>query len=259
MLKHCFASPWSNLNLAQNQEKQRLTQLFMKLNSTVALTLSLLVLMLGAGYISGVWGFTVGKEALKAVNQPETRPVSKIKIRKATTQQQGTVAFLKEEDILANVKARITGKGKNVKPQKPQLPKKDISQPTPTPKAQVAKAENFQPGFPIASKNQGVTLEVLSASYSGGALLLKVNFKNEGNKTMRFLYSFLDVMDDQGRALSANTEGLPAELPADGKTFSGTVSIPTALLDDVKKISMKLTDYPDQQLQLQISDIPVKS
>jgi hypothetical protein len=99
---------------------------------------------------------------------------------------------------------------------------------------------------------------VVSAGYSGGALLIKVNLKNEGDRTVRFLYSFLDVTDDQGRALSANTEGLPTELTANGKTFSGTMSIPTALLDDVNKLSMTLTDYPDQKLRLQVSDIPVK-
>ena len=86
---------------------------------------------------------------------------------------------------------------------------------------------------------------------------MKVNFKNEGDKTVRFLSSFLDVTDDRGRALSANTEGLPWELPPNGKIFSGTVSISSALLDDVKKISMTLTDYPEQKLRLQMSDIPV--
>lgn len=233
----------------------------MKLNSTVLLTLILLTTMLGAGCISAVWGFTVGHEALKAVTQPDARPTSKIKIRKRKSQQQSAVVMLKEEDILTSVKARIEGMGKNVKPEKrPQAQNKQSnSKQPPAQNTQVAAADVPQPGFPITSQNQGVTLEVASARYSGGALLLKVNFKNEGSKTVRFLYSFLDVMDDQGRALSANTEGLPGELPANGKTFSGVVSIPTFLLDDVKKISLKLTDYPDQQLQLQMSDIPVES
>jgi hypothetical protein len=67
----------------------------------------------------------------------------------------------------------------------------------------------------------------------------------------------LNVTDDQGRALSAITEGLPGELPPTGEAFSGTVSIPTALLEDAKKLSMTLTDYPDQKLQLKMSEIPV--
>lgn len=232
----------------------------MKLNSTVALTLILLTTMLGAGCISGVAGFTMGHEALKAVAQPDARPTSKIKIRNRKSQQ-AAVVMLNEVDILTTVKARIEGMGKNVKPQKKLQPqnKQSSSKQTPAQNTQVAEADAPQPGFPITSQNQGVTLEVLSARYSGGALLLKVNFKNEGSKTVRFLYSFLDVTDDQGRALSVNTEGLPGELPPNGKTFSGTVSIPTFLLDDVKKLSLMLTDYPDQQLQLQMSGIPVES
>lgn len=230
----------------------------MKLNYTVTLTLILLTLMAGAGCISGMWGFAVGHEALKGVNQPDARPSSKIKNRKVTSPQQRGVVILKEEDILTTVKSRIEGKGKNVKPEKTQPKNKEVSKETPAKKTQVVE-DILQPGFPLTSRNQGVTLDVLSARYSGGTLLLKVNFKNEGDKTVRFLYSFLDVTDDQGRALSANTEGLPTQLPADGKTFSGTMSIPTALLDDVNKLSMTLTDYPDQQLQLQVSDIPVKS
>lgn len=235
----------------------------MKLNSTVALTLSLLILMLGSGYISAIWGFTIGHEAVKGVTQPDGRPASRAKLRQAGTQQQRAVVMLKEADIVAAVKARIEGKGKQARPEKPQPENKDnpFSQDKSAPpetKTPTPEPQTFQPGFPIANQNQGVTLEVVSADYTGGALQLKLNFKNEGARTIRFLYSFLTVTDDQGRALSANTEGLPGELPPNGKPFSGIVSIPTALLSDVQKISMSLTDYPEQQLQLQMSNIPVK-
>ena len=141
-------------------------------------------------------------------------------------------------------------------PEKPQQLQQSSKQ-TPALKTTLVEKDIFQPGFPVTSHNQGVTLQVLSARYSGGALQLKVNFKNEGSKTVRFLYSFLDVTDDQGRTLSTNTEELPGELPPNGKTFSGIVSIPTTLLNDVKKLSLTLTDYPDQQLLLQMSNIPV--
>lgn len=232
----------------------------MKLNYTVVLTVILLTLMMGAGYTSAIWGYALGHAALKSVAQPDARPTTKLKGRKATSPQQKAVVMLKEEDILASVKRRIEGKGKNAKPKKQQAQNKKISsKETPAEKNRSAQEYASQPGFPITSRNQGVTLEVLSARYFGGALLLKVNFKNEGARAVRFLYSFLDVTDDQGRALSASTEGLPGELPPNGETFSGTVSIPTTLLEDVKKISMTLTDYPDQQLQLQMSEIPVKS
>lgn len=227
----------------------------MKLNSTVALTLVLLILMLGAGYGSAILGFTVGLEALKGVNQPDARPTNKIKLRKQKSGQQGAVVMLKEEDILTNVRARIEGKGKKVKPEKPSLENQNSTNQTSSQKQMAT--EISQPGFPMINKKQGVTLEVLSARFSGGALQMKVNFKNEGDKSVRFLSSFLDVTDERGRALSANTEGLPWELPPNGKIFSGTVSISTALLDDVKKLSMTLTDYPEQRLRLEMLDIPV--
>lgn len=230
----------------------------MKFNSTVALTLVLLILMLGAGYASAIWGFAVGHEAVKGVTQPDTRPSSKIRIRKATSGQQRAVVMLKEEDIIATVKARIEGKGKKAKPEKPKPQIKALSQETSTNQKTQLATQTLQPGFPIINQNQGVTFEVLSAQFSGGALQLKVNVKNEGKRTVRFLYSFLEVKDDKGRTLSVNTENLPGELPADGKIFSGTVSISTALLDNVKKLSMTLTDYPEQQLRLQMSDIPVR-
>lgn len=232
----------------------------MKLNYTVVLTVTLLTLMLGAGYMSAVWGFALGHSALKSVAQPDARPTTKLKVRKATSPQQKAVVMLKEEDILATVKRRIEGKGKNAKPKKPQAPSKKLSsKETPADKTRSPEEYASQPGFPITSRNQGVTLEVLSARYFGGALLMKVNFKNEGSRAVRFLYSFLDVTDDQGRPLSASTEGLPGELPPNGETFSGTVSIPAALLKDVNKLSMTLTDYPNQQLRLQMPEIPVQS
>lgn len=226
----------------------------MKINSTVALSLTLLLLMIGAGYMSGVLGFTVGSEAIKGVTQPDARPTSKIKQRQ-TASAAGKVEMLKEEDILAKVKARIEGKGK-AKPE-PKKPNKQVSTTT-QPKAQLVAQEVLQPGFPLINRDRGIILEVLSARYTGGALQLKLNFKNEGEKTVKFLYSFLDVKDERGRAISANTEGLPTELPPNGKTFSGIVKISSNLVADVKKLSLRLTDYPDQQIQLQVPAIPVE-
>ena len=76
--------------------------------------------------------------------------------------------------------------------------------------------------------------------------------QNKGTNSVRFLYSFLDITDNKGRTLSAITEGLPAKLPPNSREFSGTVSIPTALLDDVNKISLSLVDYPDQKVKLKL-------
>jgi len=66
---------------------------------------------------------------------------------------------------------------------------------------------------------------------------------------MRFLYSFLDVMDDQGRALP--TPRACQGIAPNGKTFSGVVVFPRFCSTMLKTLT--LTDYPDQQLQLQMS------
>lgn len=87
--------------------------------------------------------------------------------------------------------------------------------------------------------------------------MIDVSLKNDSDRSVQFLYSFLNVTDERGRALSATTEGLPGELPANQQKSSGTIKISTALLDDAEKLSLTLTDYPDQRLQLQISGIPV--
>lgn len=228
----------------------------MKINTTVLLTLILLTLMLGAGSASGFLGFTLGSMALKGVTTPDGRPATKFNSSKANNPQQENEAFLKEEDILKVVKSRISDQKNGNKPDKSEEEEIKITQPQPQEKS--VAPETSQPGFPITAESEGVTMSVKSIRYSGGDLLLKVNMQNKGGDSVRFLYSFLDITDDKGRTLSAITEGLPAELPAKGAEFKGTISIPTALLDDVKQISLSLTDYPAQKLKLQLSDIPVE-
>ncbi|MGI2904055.1 hypothetical protein [Tolypothrix sp. VBCCA 56010] len=230
----------------------------MKLNSTVLLTLILLTLMLGAGSVSAFWGFTLGSSALKGVTTPDGRPTTKFASSKANSAQHQAVTLLREEEILKIVKSRIEGKSKAAKAKKSDdEDEENTSKPKPQ-ETPTEVEEKPQAGFPIAAESQKVTISVQSARYSGGDLLLRVKMQNKGADSVRFLYSFLDVTDDKGRTLSASTDGLPAELPANGPTFSGTVSIPTPLLDDVKRISLALTDYPDQKLKLEVPNIPVE-
>ncbi|MBD0263193.1 MAG: hypothetical protein KME38_13075 [Spirirestis rafaelensis WJT71-NPBG6] len=230
----------------------------MKLNSTVLLTLILLTLMLGAGSVSAFWGFTLGSSALKGVTTPDGRPTTKFASSKANSAQHQAVTLLREEEILKVVKSRIEGKSKAAKAKKSDDEDEENTN-KPKPQEKPAEAEEKpQAGFPITAESGKVTISVQSARYSGGDLQLRVKMENKGTDSVRFLYSFLDVTDDKGRTLSASTEGLPAELPANGPTFSGTVSIPTPLLDDVKRISLALTDYPDQKLKLEVPNIPVE-
>ncbi|WP_414546038.1 hypothetical protein [Nostoc sp. CCY0012] len=232
----------------------------MKINSTVLLTLILLVLMLGAGSVSALLGFEMGSAALKGVTTPDGRPTSKFPSSRTNGSQQLGVALLKEDEILKIVKARIEGKTKAAKSEKLEEDDEETNSSRQKPQEQppVVVPEKLSPGFPVTAESEGVTFAVQSVRYSGGDLLMRVNMQNKGADSVRFLYSFLDVSDEKGRTLSASTEGLPDELPANGPVVSGTVIIPTALLDDVNKISLSLTDYPAQKLKLEVLDVPVE-
>ncbi|MBE9058730.1 hypothetical protein [Sphaerospermopsis sp. LEGE 08334] len=231
----------------------------MKINSTVVLTLILLTLMLGAGSVSAFLGFSMGSSALKGVSSPDGRPTTKFASNRNNNAQSDRVTLLKEEDIIKAVKARMQDNKTDNKAQKREeeeeitAKKSEAAQ-----KREEVAEEKLEPGFPVVAESEGVTMSVKSVRYSGGDLILRVKMQNQANDTVRFLYSFLDVTDDKGRTLSAITEGLPAELPGKGPTFTGTISIPTALLDDVSSVSLALTDYPAQKLKLQVSDIPVE-
>ena len=81
----------------------------MRLNSTVVLTLVLLVLMVGAGFTSATWGYKLGREALKGITQPDARPVNNLTDSQGKPVRRDSVTFLKEDQILKDVKARIEG------------------------------------------------------------------------------------------------------------------------------------------------------
>ena len=231
----------------------------MGLNSTVIMTVVLLVLMFGAGFFSSAWGYKLGREALKEITQPDVRPSNLTGKKEETERKTDGVKMLKEGDILANVKKRMEGKDDETtasapasdKPQQ-QTEQKAEQKPEQKPQQQAASST-----FPIVSRDEGVTLEVTSASQTGSSLLLNVQLKNESDSSVRFLYSFLNVTDDKGRALSASVDDLPGQLPPDSQTYVGTVSIPTALLDNAKELAISLTDYPDQKLELKMSGIPI--
>ena len=227
----------------------------MKINSTIKLTLLLLVIMSGAGTASAYFTYQAGHKALKGVHQPPANPAKKLKATANSSTKPAEFVPVDEKTILIKVYDHIyhqeksspkssskKGKDQNKKEQKTSKSSSDS--------VSVA-------NLPIKVKDSGVTLEVTEASNKAGNLLLNVNLKNEGSKEVKFLYSFLEVKDDQGRSLSAITEGLPDELPPNKESFDGTVKIPTALMGEVESLSLYLTDYPDQKLQLKLAQIPV--
>jgi len=216
----------------------------MKPNSTVVLTFLLLIGMVTAGIFSAIAGMSLGRDALKGITQPDTRPTNTLGKPQKASAPQSALVLLKEEEILAKVKARMssmTGDRKPVTSNKP-----------------ITATAATQPGqFPLVNQSQGVVLEVGSVRKQGESMIFNVSLRNTGKQSVQFLYSLLDLTDDRGQALNASTEGLPSELPALSKTYSGTISVPLAILDGVKTVSLNLTDYPDQQLKLEITGIPV--
>lgn len=91
----------------------------MKVNSTVVLTSVLLLLMIGAGVTSAGWGYKLGREALKGITQPDARPLNNLTDAQGKPIRREGLTFLKEEDILKDVKARIDGGGAPPEPAKP--------------------------------------------------------------------------------------------------------------------------------------------
>jgi hypothetical protein len=215
----------------------------MKWNSTIGLTLILLVSMLGAGGFSAISGMSLGREALKGITQPDTRP-NNLANRKGDLPRKDEVLILPEDKIIASVKTRIGG-GKVAA-----VAAKSVS----TTATNVAAAQSK---FPLTTESENVTLEIRSVQQQGDSLVISVGLRNTNKAAVKFLYSFLEVKDDQGRTLSANTEGLPSELPADGQMYSGMIRLPMASVDKAEKLSLALSDYPDQRVQLEAGNIPV--
>ncbi|MCC5899084.1 MAG: hypothetical protein EA395_04130 [Phormidium sp. GEM2.Bin31] len=88
----------------------------MKFNWTVFLTVTLLLMMMGAGVFSAMWGFSLGREALKGVTQPEFRPGSNLSNRSENEATTTNPRFLDEEDILREVEAQTQSHQPEVTP-----------------------------------------------------------------------------------------------------------------------------------------------
>ena len=234
----------------------------MKLRSTVGLAFVLLMMMLGAGAVSALWGYTLGHEALKSVSRPTANPIRKLADQSSEEPKEFTI--VSEKEILVRVYDRTHGKKETESGSSSQSSEStqnltEPPQPDEDKSSLIKFSEEPSPseGFPFKAQDQGVVLEVLEASPKKRSLSLNVKLKNNGPKKVRFLYSFLEIRNDKNQVLGAITDGLPSQLPATGENFSGTVSIPMSLLDDSQKISLMLTDYPDRNLQLKIPEIPV--
>ena len=82
-----------------------------------------------------------------------------------------------------------------------------------------------------------------------------LSLQNNQAQAVEFLYSFLEVRDQDNNLLSSLTESLPQKLPADGKVYNGTVEIFDTLPDSVSSLSLRLASYPDEKVKLQVNGI----
>lgn len=223
----------------------------MKTKSTVILILTLFVMMLAAGSTSAFISYLMGQEALKVVTQPEVKTDNKLRKKPLTGPHKG-LELVDEKKVLVEVYNLINAQEDSESSnEQSQLSKSNNLV------SHTIEEEEFNYDLPIKHSSQGVTLELVDAKTDGSSFLLDLNLKNEGSETIRFLYSFIDVRDEQGRVISAIPEGLPGELPANGQNFRGSLKIPLALLDQSNNLSLTLTDYPDQKLELKLTEIPV--
>jgi hypothetical protein len=223
----------------------------MKFNSTVVYTFVLLFLMIGAGVASAVSGFSMGREALKGITQPDSRP-NKGKANKTGVVSKEDLQLLKEDDIVKSMKERIDSSAKSGA-KAPEKPEKSEKASEKKPKEEkTAKVE-----LPVTAESEGVAMEVLSRRQEGDSTLFEVAMKNSSDRPVAFRYSFMNIMDNKGQMVSAEAVGLPEALPAKSEKFSGSVKIPTGSLEKVENVTLQLSDYPEQKIQLRLTDIPV--
>ncbi len=217
----------------------------MKLSSSLSTTLTLLGFMLALGIISAAAGFMFGRSSLQGVTQPAINPILGGSSADLASKQGNE--FLKEKDIIAKVEAEIKGENKPKSDQKPD------NQPSPTASPEAKQGVKL----PITSQDKGVSIEVRSVEQQGENVILNVAIKNQSSRTIQFQYTFLDITDQEGQALTATTSGLATELASKSDPTIGTIAIPKAVLGESKQVSLSLSDYPDQELKLQINNVPI--
>ncbi len=208
--------------------------------------------MLIVGSVCGIVGYVFARQSLKGITQPATNPFLNDSNDLDRRPRQGA-DFLNEKDLIAKVKSQTSG-ANVAKEQKKRAPKPKKSQ------TKDQKEKDSQPkvkSFPIKAQNQGMNFEVKSLTREDDTLVLNVALQNTSDKTIQFVYTFLDITDDQGQALFSEIRGLPTEFKPKGETFIGTIKILDVPPETVEKVSLSLNDYPDQKVKLDIQNIPV--
>jgi hypothetical protein len=249
-------------NLRQSSPKKRFKlqdSLDINVSPAVRRTLLLLGFMLAVGAVCGLTGYGMGYQSLRGITQPALNPVLNGGDSSKRRPQQ-SASLLSEKEIIAKVKAKTSG----VKKPKVQAAKSKTSSEKSGNSEENEKEKRDKPqedakpqSFPVKTEAKGMNLEVRSLSRDEDGLVLNVALQNSGSKPVQFVYTFLDVVDDEGRALLAEAQGLPDDFQANSETFYGTIRISDVSGDDIKSVSLTLADYPDQAIELEALNIPV--
>ncbi|MGB8703366.1 MAG: hypothetical protein WCD18_28445 [Thermosynechococcaceae cyanobacterium] len=226
---------------------------------SVRVTFYLLLAVIALGAFSALIGFLFGHESLKGVTQPDMNPFVSNSSTQNQYPRQGNY-LLKESDILAKVERETKGivKSGDVKQSAKDKDKKDDkskdskASPTPSSSPVVAAA------LPLSVQSQGIKLDIRDLSADADGVTLTVEMKNNGAQPVQFLYDFLDISDDQSQFFSAEVKGLPTKFPAKSETFNGAIRVLGVSPNSSKWISLDLSDYPDQKVQLKVPKILLK-
>lgn len=230
---------------------------------TLVPTLTLLLVMTVVGLLTAIIGYLFGQNALKGTTQPVVNPILGVGGTGVNTTSGNSQepTFLRESDVVAEVKAQTSGLTQ------PSPSPTETNSPSPSPTGSPASNPTASPTpspgsttqakLPLTSEVSGVSLTVASSQRQSGDLILNVSLQNKSKRTLQFIYTFLEVTDDKGRALTAVTNGLPTELKPESTQVSGTITIPAVTLEGAKSVSISLADYPNQEVVLAASNIPV--
>ncbi|NCJ06470.1 hypothetical protein GS597_08085 [Synechococcales cyanobacterium C] len=202
------------------------------------------------GVLSGAGGYIFGRESLKGVTQPLLNPFLNSSQDPDQAPRQGS-DFLNEGEIIARIRAQTSGvEQQNTDSTPSKSPSSNNS-------SEAKSTEPTTVTLPTTVEDQGIRLEIRSVTQNQSDLTLNVALQNTSENPTQFLYSFIDVVDDQGRDLPTETLGLPAELAPKSDVYIGTIKV-EALGSGVKSLSLTLADYPQQSVKLEVADIPVK-
>ncbi|MGK7933103.1 MAG: hypothetical protein AB4041_16955 [Microcystaceae cyanobacterium] len=220
----------------------------MKLKSVLTITTLLLLSILGAGAASAYVGYRMGTLALKGVSQPEDNPTRKL-ARQAGYRKPQPFEPVSEKTILVKVYNQKYHYNKTTKTGKSGTTATETNKEKPK---STAKAT-----FPLKETDRDMTLEVSQVKREGEDIILTIGLTNQGTDAVKFLYSFLEVTDNEGDALGVIVEDLPETIPANSKKIEGIVRIPTTLTEETTALSLSLSDYPKQTRTLKIPNIPL--